>query len=72
MTLKDLKPGQSGTVVSIGGSGNLKRRIFEMGVTPGTKIEIVKVAPLGDPIEVVLRSYNLSLRKEEASVIEIK
>lgn len=69
MTLRDLKPGQSGVVASIGGAGNIRRRVLEMGVTPGTKVDVVKVAPLGDPVEVVLRGYNLSLRKEEAEAI---
>ncbi len=69
MTLRDLKPGQSGVVASIGGVGNIRRRVLEMGVTPGTKVDVVKVAPLGDPVEVVLRGYNLSLRKEEAEAI---
>ena len=72
MTLRDLKPGQSGVVASIGGAGNIRRRVLEMGVTPGTKIDVIKVAPLGDPVEVVLRGYNLSLRKEEAEAIELR
>ena len=72
MTLRDLKPGQSGVVASIGGAGNIRRRVLEMGVTPGTKIDVVKVAPLGDPVEVVLRGYNLSLRKEEAEAITMQ
>ncbi|MBP3620775.1 MAG: ferrous iron transport protein A [Lachnospiraceae bacterium] len=72
MTLRDLKPGQSGVVASIGGAGNIRRRVLEMGVTPGTKIDVIKVAPLGDPVEVVLRGYNLSLRKEEAEAITMQ
>lgn len=72
MTLKDLKPGNSGVVETVKGEGNIRRRVLEMGVTPGTKIEVIKVAPLGDPIEVMLRGYNLSLRKEEAESINIK
>lgn len=72
MTLRDLKPGQSGVVASIKGVGNIRRRVLEMGVTPGTKIDVIKVAPLGDPVEVVLRGYNLSLRKEEAEAIEMR
>ncbi len=72
MTLRDLKPGQSGVVASIAGVGNIRRRVLEMGVTPGTKIDVIKVAPLGDPVEVVLRGYNLSLRKEEAEAITLK
>lgn len=72
MTLKELKPGQSGVVDGIKGSGNIRRRVLEMGVTPGTKIDVVKVAPLGDPVEVKLRGYDLSLRKEEAEAILMK
>ncbi len=72
MTLRDLKPGQSGVVASIKGVGNIRRRVLEMGVTPGTKVDVIKVAPLGDPVEVVLRGYNLSLRKEEAESIELR
>lgn len=72
MTLRDLKPGQSGIVASIKGSGSIRRRVLEMGVTPGTGIEVIKVAPLGDPMEVMLRGYELSLRKEEAEAIELK
>lgn len=66
MTLKDLKPGDQGRVLSIGEKGPSRRRIMEMGVTPGTVVKVVKVAPLGDPIEVNIRGYELSLRKEEA------
>ncbi len=72
MTLRDLKPGQSGVVASVKGEGNIRRRVLEMGVTPGTKIDVIKVAPLGDPVEIVLRGYNLSLRKEEAEAIELR
>lgn len=72
MTLKELKPGQSGVVDSVKGAGNIRRRVLEMGVTPGVKIDVIKVAPLGDPVEVMLRGYNLSLRKEEAEAITLK
>lgn len=72
MTLRDLKPGEEGRVISIGEKGPLRRRIMEMGVTPGTTIKVIKVAPLGDPIEVNIRGYELSLRKEEAGQIEIE
>ena len=72
MTLRDLKPGQQGTVASIGTTGPLKRRIMDMGITPGVEIKVVKVAPLGDPIEVNVRGYELSLRKEEAQQIMMK
>ncbi|MBS6646452.1 MAG: ferrous iron transport protein A [Clostridiaceae bacterium] len=72
MTLRDLKPGQQGYVASIGATGPMKRRIMDMGVTPGIEIKVVKVAPLGDPIEVNVRGYELSLRKEEAQQIELR
>lgn len=72
MTLKDLLPGQEGTVLSIGEKGPTRRRIMDMGVTPGAVIKVIKVAPLGDPIEVHIRGYELSLRKGEASQISIQ
>lgn len=72
MTLKELKPGQQGTVASIGTTGPMKRRIMDMGITPGVEIKVVKVAPLGDPIEVNVRGYELSLRKEEAQQIAMR
>lgn len=72
MTLRELKPGQSGKVVSLGESGPVKRRIMDMGVTPGVEIKVIKVAPLGDPVEVHVRGYELSLRREEASRIQVE
>lgn len=72
MTLKEMKPGQSGQVVSIGESGPLKRRIMDMGITPGVEVQVVKVAPLGDPVEIRVRGYELSLRKEEAARIQVQ
>ncbi len=72
MTLRDLKPGQAGTVVSLASAGTVKRRIMDMGITPGVEIRVIKVAPLGDPVEVNVRGYELSLRKEEARQIEIR
>jgi ferrous iron transport protein A len=72
MTLKDLKPGQEGIVISIGEKGPVRRRIMDMGVTPGTQVKVIKVAPLGDPIEINVRGYELSLRKMEASQIEVE
>ncbi|MGB8452939.1 MAG: FeoA family protein [Anaerocolumna sp.] len=71
MTLKDLKPGQEGKVTGIGEKGPIRRRIMDMGVTPGAIVKVIKVAPLGDPIEVNIRGYELSLRKNEAEQIEI-
>ncbi len=72
MTLGELKPGQSGVVDAIKGAGNIRRRVLEMGVTPGTKIDVIKVAPLGDPVQVELRGYDLSLRREEAQAIVLR
>ena len=65
-TLKDVKVGQSATVARLGGAGAVKRRIMDMGLTKGTQVLVHKVAPLGDPIEVTIRSYELSLHKDEA------
>lgn len=59
-------------MASIGTTGSMKRRIMDMGITPGVEIKVIKVAPLGDPIEVNVRGYELSLRKEEAQQIEMK
>ena len=72
MTLRDLKPGQEGVVVAIAAAGSMKRRIMDMGITPGVKMRVIKVAPFGDPIEVNVRGYELSLRKEEAQQIEME
>ena len=72
MTLKELKPGQHGKVTSVGATGPMKRRIMDMGVTPGVEIKVIKVAPLGDPVEVNVRGYELSLRKEEAAQIQME
>ena len=72
MTLKELKPGQQGTVAAINTTGPMKRRIMDMGITPGVEIKVVMVAPLGNPIEVNVRGYELSLRKEEAQQIEMR
>ena len=72
MTLKEMKPGQSGQVVSIGEKGPLKRRIMDMGITPGTAVKVIKTAPLGDPVEISVRGYELRLRKEEAARIEVQ
>lgn len=72
MTLKEMKPGEQGKIISIGEKGPMRRRIMDMGITPGADIKVVKAAPLGDPIEVTIRGYELSLRKEEASQIIIE
>lgn len=65
-TLRDLKIGESAKVVKLTGEGALKRRIMDMGITRGTEVHVHKVAPLGDPIEVTVRGFELSLRKDEA------
>lgn len=71
MTLKEVKPGQTVTVERLNGSGALRRRIMDMGVTRGTLVYVRKVAPLGDPVEVNVRGYELSLRKSEVENIEV-
>ena len=72
-TLQDLVPGQSGMILSVGNqSGAVKRRLVDMGLTPGTTVKVTKVAPLGDPIELRVRGYALSLRKEDARNIEVE
>ena len=71
-TLKDLKPGQKGVVLNLGIKGPVRKRLMDMGITPGVDVEVVNVAPLGDPIEVNLRGYELSLRKDEAEHINLK
>lgn len=71
-TLKDAKVGETVTVARLHGEGPVKRRIMDMGITRGVEILIRKVAPLGDPIELNLRGYELSLRKADAEMIEIE
>lgn len=71
-TLKDLKVGQSGLVVRVAGSGSVKQRMMDMGLVPGSQVTVIRVAPLGDPIEISLKGYNLSLRKSEAKDIFIE
>lgn len=67
--LGDLRPGQGAKIIAIGGEGALKRRLVDMGLTPGCDVFVRKVAPLGDPIEINLRGYELSLRKDDAEKI---
>ncbi len=71
-TLKDVKIGETVTVVKLHGEGAVKRRIMDMGVTKGVQIHIRKVAPLGDPVEVTVRGYELSIRKADAEMIEVE
>lgn len=71
-TLKDVKIGESVKVVKLHGEGAVKRRIMDMGLTKGVEVQIRKVAPLGDPVEVTVRGYELSLRKADAEMIEVE
>lgn len=72
MTLKEVKIGSTVTVVRINGEGAVKRRIMDMGITKGVEVYVRKTAPLGDPIQVSVRGYELSLRKADAEMIEVK
>ena len=71
-TLRTTKPGGIVRVVKISGEGAVKRRIMDMGITKGVELQIRKVAPLGDPIEITVRGYELSLRKADAEMIEVE
>jgi len=70
-TLKDVKVGESATVVKLHGEGATKRRIMDMGLTKGVQVQVRKVAPLGDPLELNVRGYELSVRKADAEMIEV-
>lgn len=72
MTLKEVKPGATVKVVKISGEGAVKRRIMEMGLTKGIEVFVRKVAPLGDPVEVTVRGYELSVRKADAELVEVE
>ncbi|WP_454963311.1 FeoA family protein [Filifactor alocis] len=71
-TLKNTKIGQTVTVVKLHGEGAVKRRIMDMGLTRGTEVTVQKVAPLGDPIELTVRGYQLSVRKADAEMVEVE
>ncbi len=71
-TLNKLKPGQKGRIVRVRGVGRTNKRIVEMGVVPGTPVEVERIAPLGDPIDIKVKGYHLSLRKEEAAAITVE
>ena len=71
-TLRDVKVGETVKVVKLHGEGAVKRRIMEMGLTKGTEVFVRKVAPLGDPVELTVRGYELSLRKADAEMIEVE
>ena len=70
-TLNDIKCGETASIIKLNAAGALKRRIMDMGLTKGTQVFVRKVAPLGDPIEITVRGYELSLRKSEAESIEV-
>ncbi|MDY5460334.1 MAG: ferrous iron transport protein A [Agathobacter sp.] len=72
MTLREARIGQTVTVKKLTGEGAVKRRIMDMGITKGVEVYIRKVAPLGDPVEVTVRGYELSLRKADAEMIEVE
>jgi len=72
MTLNELKIGGTAVVKKVGGEGAVRRRIMDMGVTKGVQVTLRKVAPLGDPMEITLRGYELSIRKADAAMIEIE
>ena len=71
-TLRDVKIGETAVIEKLHGEGALKRRIMDMGLTKGTKVYVRKVAPLGDPMELTVRNYELSVRKADAELIEVK
>lgn len=71
-TLREVKSGETVTVVKLNGEGAVKRRIMDMGITKGCSVYVRKVAPLGDPVEVTVRGYELSVRKEDAQMVEVE
>ncbi len=71
MTVNDLKPGERGRILAIGGTGALRQRLLDMGFTPNTPLLVRKIAPLGDPVELFLRGYALTLRRSEAAQITV-
>lgn len=72
MLLSEIKPGQIVQVLSIAGPSSFRRRLLELGLVPGTRVELLRVAPLGDPVELLLRGASLSIRKAEAGVIAVE
>ena len=72
MTLRDAQIGQTVKVIKLHGTGPVKRRIMDMGITKGQIVQVIRVAPLGDPIEVTVRGYELSIRKADAEMIEVE
>lgn len=72
IALSQLKIGDACVVTNVLGEGKVRRRLFDMGVTPGARIKIIKKAPLGDPIQIIIRNYDLTLRKNEAELVIVK
>ena len=72
MTIDDLKIGQSGTISEVGGAGALRLRFLDMGLIPGTKVQLQKIAPMGDPIQIRVRGYELTIRREDAEKISLQ
>ena len=72
MTIDDLKIGQSGTIKEVGGEGPLRLRFLDMGLIPGTKVTLQKIAPMGDPIQIRIRGYELTIRREDAQKLALK
>ena len=70
-TLDTLGPGEAGVISRVNGAGPVKRRIVDMGLVTGTQVSVLKLAPLGDPMEIKVKNFNLSLRKAEAAAIEV-
>ena len=72
MTLNDLKVGQRGVITAVGGEGALRLRLLDMGLIPKTRVRVQKVAPMGDPIQIQIRGYELTIRREDAQRIELQ
>ena len=72
MTIDDLKIGQEGTIAAVGGEGALRLRLLDMGLIPGTRVRLQKVAPMGDPIQILIRGYELTIRRDDARKITLK
>lgn len=70
--LSEFSVGESGKITAVAGEGRIRRRLFDMGVTPGAELTMRKAAPLGDPIEITIRGYELTLRKSEAACVEVE
>ena len=72
MTIDNLKIGQEGTIAAVGGEGALRLRLLDMGLIPGTRVRLQKVAPMGDPIQILIRGYELTIRRDDARKITLK